>query len=303
MKGITTYETPLEYCAAIGIKPQHPLAAVIDYSGVKAYSNPQRLCCGYYIVSLYCGDTDCGVKYGRNMYDYQDGTLFFTAPKQVVSFSTYGEVYHPKDNCMALLFHPEYIRGTALAKNIGHYKFFSYEVHEALHLSDTEMEDIRCCFQFIAKELKQRQDNHSVTIACTAIELLLNCCDRFYDCQFITRHCANLDVISRFEKLLDEYFSPHNNIKKLPSVRYFANRMNFSPDYLSSLIKKETGRNIQEHIHYKLIEAAKNSLCLSDKSICQIAYGLGFEYPQHFSRLFKKQVGMTPGEYRRQMIS
>ena len=299
MSEITRYETPWEYCGAIGVKSLHPLVSVIDYSGVKEYRNPQGLCCGYYVVSFYCGDTDCGVRYGRNMYDYQDGTLFFTAPGQVLSFSNYGKAYQPKENCIALLFHPDYFRGTDLAKNISRYKFFSYEVHEALHLSETEIDDIRICFHAIEKELKQRPDHHSTTIVCTAIELLLNYCNRFYDRQFITRHNAYMDVVSRFEMLLNDWFtSLQNGTQKLPTVKYFADELNFSPDYLSCLIKKETGKNIQEHIHYKLTEAAKDRLCFNDKSISQIAYELGFEYPQHFTRLFKSKVGVTPSEYR-----
>ena len=298
MNEITRYETPWEYCAAIGIKSQHPLVSVIDYSCVKEYRNPRGLCCGYYVVSLYCGETDCGVRYGRNMYDYQDGTLFFTAPGQIVTFSNHRKAYQPKENCIALLFHPDYFRGTDLAKHIGRYKFFSYEVHEALHLSETEMEDIRICFHSIEQELKQRPDRHSATIVCTAIELLLNYCARFYDRQFITRHPANLDVVSRFETLLNDYFVARHSTDGLPTVKYFADKLNFSPDYLSCLVKKETGRNIQEHIHYKLMEVAKDCLCFNDKSISQIAYELGFEYPQHFSRLFKSKVGVTPSEYR-----
>ena len=238
------------------------------------------------------------------MYDYQDGTLFFTAPGQVISFSTYGKVYHPKENCIALLFHPDYFRGTDLAKNISRYKFFSYEVHEALHLSEAEIEDIRSCFHNIEKELKQRPDNHSATIICTAIELLLNYCNRFYDRQFITRHNANMDVLIRFEALLNDSFSAsQSGIRKLPTVKDLAEKLHFSPDYLSCLIKKETGHNMQEHIYYKLIEAAKDNLYLSDKSISQIAYELGFEYPQHFSRLFKSKVGVTPSEYRQMHLA
>ena len=200
---------------------------------------------------------------------------------------------------MALLFHPDYIRGTNLAKNINCYKFFSYEVHEALYLSETELEDIHACFQHIEKELKKRPDDHSTTIICSAIELVLNYCDRFYNRQFTTCPNPNRDVLSRFERLLNNYFSvSQRSASGLPTVKYFADKLNFSPDYLSSLIKKETGLNVQEHIHYKLMETAKNHLCCSDKNISQIAYELGFEYPQHFSKLFKNKVGVTPSQYR-----
>lgn len=299
VKGIIKCETPVEWCYRIGVKAYHPLVAVIDYARVKEYCNPQGLCCGYYVVSLYSGDTACGVKYGRNMYDYRDGTLFFTAPGQIVSFTEYGRVYQPEENCLSILFHPDFIRGTALADKIADYRFFNYEVHEALHLSESEIEDVRRCFECIDKELKQRIDDHSTTIVCSAIELLLNYCTRFYDRQFITRHNSNLDTLSRFEALLNEYFSSENKERKgLPTVKYFADQLNFSPDYLSSLLQKETGKNAQEHIQYRLIETAKDKLHQSDKTVSQIAYELGFEYPTYFSRMFKKKVGVSPNEYR-----
>lgn len=299
VKGIIKCETPVEWCNRIRVKAYHPLVAVIDYARVKEYCNPQGLCCGYYVVSLYSGDTACGVKYGRNMYDYRDGTLFFTAPGQIVAFTEYGRVYQPEENCLSLLFHPDFIRGTALADKITGYRFFNYEVHEALHLSESEIEDVRRCFECIDKELKQRIDDHSTTIVCSAIELLLNYCTRFYDRQFITRHNSNLDTLSRFEALLNDYFSSaHEERKGLPTVKYFADKLNFSPDYLSSLLQKETGKNAQEHIQYRLIETAKDKLHQGDKTVSQIAYELGFEYPQYFSRLFKKKVGVSPNEYR-----
>ena len=299
VKGIIKCETPVEWCNRIGVKAYHPLVAVIDYASVKEYCNPKGLCSGFYIISLYCGETTCGVKYGRNMYDYRDGTLFFTAPGQVVTFTEYGQVYQPEENCLSLLFHPDFIRGTALADKISRYRFFNYEVHEALHLSDSEIEDVRRCFDCIDKELKQRIDGHSTTIVCSAIELLLNYCTRFYDRQFITRHNSNLDALSRFEVLLNDYFSSDNKERKgLPTVKFFADKLNFSPDYLSSLLQKETGKNAQEHIQYRLIETAKDKLHQGDKTVSQIAYELGFEYPQYFSRLFKKKVGVSPNEYK-----
>lgn len=299
VKGIIKCEIPGEWCTRIGIKTYNPLVSVIDYSRVKEYSNPQGLCCGYYVVSLYSGDTTCGVKYGRNMYDYRDGTLFFTAPGQVVTFTEYGRVYQPEENCLSLLFHPNFIRGTMLADRIAGYKFFNYEVHEALHLSCSEIEDVKRCFEIINNELKQRLYQHSISIVCAAIELLLNYCTRFYDRQFISRHNSNMDILSRFEALLNEYFSSIQKGRKgLPTVKYFADKLNLSPDYLSSLLQKETGKNAQEHIQYRLIEIAKDKLHQSDKTVSQIAYELGFEYPQYFSRLFKKKVGISPNKYK-----
>lgn len=297
--GILVCETPIEWCDRIGAKSFNPLVSVVDYAGIKDYSNPQGLCCNFYIVSLYCGDTNCKVKYGRNIYDYHDGTLFCTAPGQILTYTDYNQVYQPKENCLSLLFHPDFIRGCALADKMSNYRFFNYEAHEALHLSDLEIEDIKRCFENIDKELKQRIDAHTTTIVCSIIELLLNYCNRFYDRQFITRHSSNIDILSRFEILLNDYFSSNQkDIIGLPTVKYFADNLNFSPDYLSSLLQKETGKNAQEHIQYRLIEIAKDKLHQSNKTVSQIAYELGFEYPQYFSRLFKKKVGISPNEYK-----
>lgn len=206
-KEIITCETPMEWCQRIGIKSYNPLVSVIDYSQIREYCNPQGGCFGFYVVSLYCGDTTCSVKYGRNVYDYQDGSLFFTAPKQYITFSEYGQIYQPEENNLSLLFHPSFIRGTALADKMAGYKFFNYEVHEALRLSMSEIDDIKRCFLCIDKELKQGIDPHTTNIVCSAIELLLNYCTRFYDRQFITHHGRNLDILSRFEVLLNDYVS------------------------------------------------------------------------------------------------
>lgn len=298
MEGIIKCETPGDWCSLIGVRPKHPLVSVINYADIKQYSNPQGLCCAYYVVSLYRGNTDCGVRYGRNMYDYHDGTLFFTAPGQIVSFTEYGHVYQPEENCLSLLFHPDYIRNSSLSEKMPSFKFFNYEVHEALHVSDSEIEDIKRCFETIDKELGQRVDAHSAEIVCSAIELLLKYCCRFYDRQFISRHNENIDLLSRFESLLNDYFYSGNSRSGLPTVKYFAEKLSLSPDYLSALLQKETGKNAQEHIQYRLIELAKDKLHQSDKTISQIAYELGFEYPQYFSRLFKKKVGVSPNEFK-----
>lgn len=293
------YDTPQDYCAAIGIRTLHPLATVVRYAAMKAYSNPPGLCCGYYVVSLYCGDTSCGVRYGRNMYDYRDRALFFTAPGQVVTFTGHKEPYRPRASCIALLLHPDYFRGTDLAQNIGRHRLFSYEAHEALRPSLAEAACIRSCLDHIAAELARRPDSHTTRVVCAAVGLLLAYCDRLYDRQGAATR-GGTDVVSRFETLLNDYFAPAPGCpRKLPSVKLFADRLHLSPDYLSCLVKKETGRNMQEHILRKLIETAKDRLCLCDKSISQIAYELGFDYPQHFTRLFKAKTGVTPSQYRK----
>lgn len=297
MEEIIKCEAPGDWCELIGVKSYHPLVAAINYAEIKEYCNPKGLCAEYYAVSLYRGNTDCGVRYGRNMYDYQDGTLFFAAPGQVARFTEYGKRYRPEKDCLSILFHPDYIRNTSLAEKISSFKFFNYELHVALRLSDSEIEDVKRCFENIEKELKRPADAHSKDIICSAIEMLLYYCCRFYNRQFISNR-NNKDILSRFESLLYEYFNSGNKHLGLPTVKYFADKLKFSPDYLSSLLQKETGKNAQEHIQFRLIESAKDKLLRSDKTISQIAYELGFEYPQYFSRLFKKKVGVSPSKYK-----
>ena len=242
---------------------------------------------------------DCDLRYGRNYYDYQEGTLVFVAPGQTVVVETDGQVYQPKG--YALVFHPDMIRGTSLARSIDDYNFFSYSANEALHLSERERQVVLDCFSKIEFELQQNVDKHSKKLITANIELFLNYCERFYDRQFITRDHVNKGILEKFEEQLNGYFSSDRpQIIGLPSVAYFAEELHLSANYFGDLIKKETGKPAKEYIQDKIIEVAKNKTFGSEKSVNEIAYELGFKYPQHFTRLFKSKTGFTPNEYRLQ---
>jgi AraC-like DNA-binding protein len=250
---------------------------------------------------MYCiflKDVKCGdLKYGRNYYDYQEGTLVFVAPGQVLEIENDGKVYQPVGH--ALVFHPDLIHGTPLAGFINDYHFFSYNTNEALHLSERERHIVLDCFSKIEYELQQNIDKHSKKLIASNIELFLNYCERFYDRQFITRDNANKGILEKFEELLNGYFSsdkPQNY--GLPSVAYFADELHLSANYFGDLIKKETGKSAKEYVLDKIIVIAKNKTFDSTKTVNEIAYELGFKYPQHFTRLFKQRVGVTPNEYK-----
>ena len=198
-----------------------------------------------------------------------------------------------------MFFHPDLIRGTSLGNKIKEYTFFSYEVNEALHLSDKEKQTLWDCVYKLENELSENIDLHSQTLITSNIELLLNYCARYYDRQFITRKKVNTNLLTKFETILNSYFNSNDQLyKKLPSVKYFAELLFLSPNYLSDLLKKETGKTAQEYLHYYLIEEAKNNLLNTNDPINEIAFNLGFEYPQYFSKLFKSKTGMTPIAYR-----
>jgi len=277
------------------VETQHPLISIFDNSNSKALPNHTRIHFGFYAIFLKAGN--CGeLKYGRNNYDYDDGTMVFIGPGQILEVNN-TENY--KSTGLTLLFHPDLIRGTSLAKIINQYSFFSYDSHEALHLSLKEQQIIKDLFSKLDYELIHSIDKHSKGIISNTIELLLNYCVRFYDRQFITRENINTDVLSKFENLLNEYFlSEIAKDSGLPSVSYFADRLHLSANYFGDLIKKETGKSAQEHIQLKLITLAKERIFDTDKSVSQIAFELGFKYPQHFNRMFKKNTGYTPIEYR-----
>jgi AraC-like DNA-binding protein len=278
-----------------GIKTLHPLVSVFDFSRLKLIPEA-RARYGFYCVFLKeakCGD----LKYGCNYYDYQEGTMVFIAPGQVVGIGNKPGSPQPKG--WALLFHPDLIRGTSLGQNIKEYTFFSYESNEALHLSEKERQIVMDCLKKIEYELNQSVDKHSKRLIADNIELLLNYCLRFYDRQFITRSQVNKDILVRFENLLDDYFkSEMTKSIGLPTVKYCADQLHLSPNYFGDLIKKDTGKSAQEHIQLKLIDVAKERIFDTSKSISEIAYELGFKHSQHFSRMFKNETGYTPNEYR-----
>ena len=298
MEQLLTIDSIEAYNRFFGFETRHPLVAVIDMSRVDPDRLPPEVSYDYRVYALFLKQTYCGdITYGRQPYDYQEGTVTSFAPGQVVHVR-FAQDYKP--NARGLLFHPDLIRGTSLGRGIGQYSFFDYSSREALHLSDDEKEIFADCLKKIEMELERPIDQHSKQLICRNIELLLDYCMRFYDRQFITRHKANNDVLTRFEQELNNYFKDRRAAREgLPPVRFFADKCFLSPNYFGDLVKKETGRSPQEFIQGKIIDLAKDELAGTDKSVTEIAYSLGFQYPQHFNRYFKRGVGMTPMEYRR----
>ena len=297
MDEITKIETVDQYDQLFGLETLHPLVNVIDFSKATRSVEYIRMNIGFYC--LFLKDAKCGdLTYGRKNYDYQEGTVVCMAPGQVSGIDNRNRTA-PRTKSIGVLFHPDLIRGTSLGQNIKNYTFFSYEVNEALHLSDQEREIVTDCIHKIRLELEHTIDKHSKQLIVRNIELLLDYCMRFYERQFITRNEVNRDILVRFENVLDEYFvSDRPQQIGLPSVGYCAGKLHLSPNYFGDLIKKETGRTAQEHIQMKLIDLAKERVFDTGKSISEIAYELGFKYPQHFTRLFKRIVGQTPNQYR-----
>ena len=304
MEQIIKFKSIDEYNKVYGVETLHPLVHAIDTSNIMCEEIPEMSIAysfDFYSIFLFEMDNsvDYGkIKYGRNFYDYQDGTLMFTAPGQIMQNIPSLNI----ENCpggWSLMFHPDLLRGTQLGRNVKNYSFFSYEVNEALHLSSQERKIILECFKNIEYELHRGMDNHTKDLIISNIELFLNYCKRFYERQFITRAWVNSDILSRFEKVLDDYFRSDMPQKLgLPTVKYCADKLNLSVNYLSDMLRRDTGKSTLEHIQLHLIETAKEKMFEKDKSVSQIAYELGFEYPQYFSRLFKKCVGMSPNEFR-----
>ncbi|MBS1662658.1 MAG: AraC family transcriptional regulator [Bacteroidetes bacterium] len=274
-------------------KPTHPLISIIDLSkweigeqwvGVKSTLD-------LYVIALK--DKSCGLEYGRNTYDFDEGVMMFTAPGQVMQ-TTRGQSIGEVTGWM-LFFHPDLIRSTSLGSHIDDYRFFSYDVYEALHLSDAEQSSITECVSSIQSEIRQRIDNHSQRVVVSLLELLLNYSLRYYERQFNTRSAQNKDVLSRFDALLKEYYKEGKLTETgIPPIEYFAKRLFLSPGYLSDLLKKETGYTAKEHINNFIIDLAKTLLLSEEDSISGIAYKLGFNYPHYFARIFKAQTGMSP---------
>lgn len=281
--------------------PKHPLIAVIDFSKMEKHEKIEeiKLTCGFYSVMFknHCANK---LKYGKEYYDFQEGTLMCIAPNQIITIENDANSENADIVGWGLFFHPDLIRGTSLGNKIKEYTFFSYEVNEALHLSDKEKQTLWDCVYKLENELSENIDLHSQTLITSNIELLLNYCARYYDRQFITRKKVNTNLLRKFETILNSYFNSNDQqYKKLPSVKYFAELLFLSPNYLSDLLKKETGKTAQEYLHYYLIEEAKNNLLNTNDPINEIAFNLGFEYPQYFSKLFKSKTGMTPLAFRK----
>ena len=261
------------YNEIFGLETKHPLISIIDLT--KATTWPTRAWFRYEVYALFLKNVKCGdIKYGRQYYDYQDGTIVCFGPGQITDLEL---IQNIQPNAHGLLFHPDLIRGTSLGQEIKNYSFFSYETNEALHLSEEERQIVMDCLQKIAIELNHAIDRHSRRLICTNIRLLLDYCMRFYERQFETRNKVNNDIIVRF-----------------------ADKVFLSPNYFGDMIRKQTGKTVSEYIQDKMIELAKEQLLSSDKTTSQIAYEIGFQYPQHLSRMFKRIVGMTPNKFRTQ---
>ncbi|SUJ27298.1 DNA-binding transcriptional activator FeaR [Sphingobacterium spiritivorum] len=295
MDEILRIDTVSEHDAFYHKENLHPLVSIMDFDGRVPEIYASKMNFGFYAVYLkevVCGD----MKYGRHTYDYQDRTLVFVAPGQIINVDI-NKDYKPQG--YALLFHPDLVRGTPLGRHIDDYTFFSYQSKEALHLSEKERKIVLDCFDKISYELERDVDKHSKMLIVDNIELFLNYCIRFYDRQFIIRNEANTDLLGQFEKLLNEYYqSDKSQTIGLPSVTWCAEQLNISTNYFGDLIKKETGKTALEYIQAKIMDLAKQKILDNRKTINEIAYELGFKYPAHFTRAFKKNTGYTPNEYR-----
>lgn len=283
-------------------KPKHPLISVIHNRDIKTVTAIQdvKIINHLYTIIFKSASVCSDFSYGRSSYDFEEGTLVFTAPGQVMEFkndNTESEQIDP--NGWSLVFHPDIFRKIDLANKMSKYSFFQYDSNEALHISEQEKISLEDLLGKIEQEYSQMLDRHSQHLITSNIELFLDYCLRFYDRQFYSRTNVNNDFVSKFERLLIHYYeNDQADQKGIPSVEYCAKQLNLSPNYLSDLLKRETGKTTLEHIHYFLIERAKNSLLNSSDTISGIAYSLGFEYPQHFSNLFKSKTGVSPKEYR-----
>ncbi|WNJ17493.1 helix-turn-helix transcriptional regulator [Pontibacter sp. G13] len=279
-------------------KPLHPLIGIVDvtqldhsaaehYKGVKIASG---------LYSIFLKDGDCGMRYGRNKYDFQEGVLQFIGPNQIVSAT---ETQAPSTYGFMLVFHPDLIRNFELGRRIHHYNFFNYNVHEALHLSQKEEDTLQEVVKNIRGELDNNIDKHSTELIVTNLQLLLNYSKRYYERQFITRANSHSDIMSQVEEQIKTYFQENLQLEMgIPTPAYIADKVNFSTNYLSDLLKKEMGKSTKDLIDDYTIELAKTELVDHSQTVNEVAYKLGFNYPHYFSRMFKKKTGESPKTYR-----
>jgi AraC family transcriptional regulator, transcriptional activator of pobA len=293
-------KTISEYHRVMGLpKPEHPLISVIDLESVKhpRGNEPISLVFDFYSISLK-RNFNTKIKYGQQQYDFDEGVMFFIAPNQVFGIEVDKDAIVKRSGWM-LFIHPDFLWNTPLAKAIKQYEYFSYSVHEALHVSEKEETMIINIMQNIQQEYHSNIDKFSQDVIIAQIELLLTYSERFYNRQFITRKIANHKILDRMEAILAEYFNSNDIAQKgLPTVQYMADALNVSPNYLSGLLKVLTGHSTQQHIHDKVLEKAKEKLSTTDLSVSEIAYELGFEHPQSFSKLFKTKTKLSPLEFR-----
>lgn len=278
-------------------KPKHPLVMLIPHNCIDIDAISTTCSLGLYVIAMKNGVSG-SIKYGLNSYDFSDGVMLFLSPGQVIESADM--VIDKEAQGWSLLFHPDLIRRTSLGQRINQYSFFSYDVNEALHISDDEMQILNELTHKISRELEQSIDKHTQSLISANIELLLDYCVRFYDRQFFTRSNKSKDTVLEFEALIRGYFQQEKHLEHgLPSVAYCGKELGISPNYLSDLLKKETGKTAKEHIQLFVIELAKNKLLGSEHTISQIAYELGFDYPAHFTKLFKNATGHSPSEFRK----
>lgn len=279
-------------------KPEHPLISVLDYTNLHRTTDAESttLIFSYYTISLKRGVSK--MFYGQQEYDFDEGVLYFMAPNQILRTNN-NPGDHQKRSGWLLLIHPDFLWNTPLAKRIKQYEFFDYSVNEALFLSEKEEEILNNIAQNIKHEYHTNIDKFSQDIIISQIETLLNYSERFYQRQFITRKITNHQILNRLEDVLNNYFNNEDLVQNgLPSVQFISEQLNVSPSYLSSLLKVLTGQSTQQHIHDKLIEKAKEKLSTTTLTVSEIAYELGFEHPQSFSKLFKAKTNVSPLEFR-----
>lgn len=279
-------------------KPAHPLISIVDYASIKHQPEIEETSWmfDFYQISVKKG-IDGKFKYGQLDYDFDDGVMFFIAPNQIFNIRVNHHSTMERSGWM-LLIHPDFFWNTSLAKTISRYEYFDYSVNEALFLSEKEENILNEIVENIREEYHSNIDKYSRKIIISHIETLLSYAERFYSRQFITREKANHQILDKVENLLNEYFADDLISKKLPTVQYVADALNISPKYLSGLLKTLTGQGTQQHIHGKLIEKAKEKLSTTNLSISEIAYELGFEHSQSFSKLFKTKTDLSPLEFR-----
>lgn len=282
---------------ALGLpKPMHPLVSLVNYADIKTPEEelPKAMMLDFYKIS-YKFNLQGKVKYGQHHYDFDEGGISFIAPNQIIASKEEEKDY----SGYTLLFHADFLHGSCMAKNIKKYGFFSYSANEALYLSAKERQTISEVFEHITQELNGTIDDFSQDVILSHIEVLLNYSNRFYKRQFITRKAVNHDILEKLEELLENYFNDENALLKgLPTVNYLAEKLHLSPRYLSDLLRSLTGQSTQQHIHEKVIEKAKEYLSSDNLNVAEVAYQLGFEHPQSFTKIFKKKTKLTPIEFK-----
>ena len=292
------FKTISEYHQFRGLpRPEHPLVSVINFESITQIRDdePKSIVQDFYAIALK-KNINCKMNYGQQEYDFDEGTMFFISPGQVYSIQANAALTHMG---WLLLIHPDFFWNTSLSKTIKQYEYFSYSVNEALYLSEKEEVTITSVLRNIEQEYHSNIDKFSQPVILAQLELLLNYADRFYHRQFITRKITNHKILTRLEEILKEYFNSYSLLEKgLPTVNDIAQSLNVSPNYLSGLLKVLTGQSTQQHIHDKLIEKAKEKLSATDLSVSEIAYELGFEHSQSFSKLFKTKTKLSPLQFR-----